>query len=233
MFCTSIPNFLPVPKFTVRSIFSTGGSLGFFRSRNCDLSAPKSCDALLLAAAILTSPQLGARPRGCTATQGSKKGSEKVLGRVLGKGSSRERLNRALVIVLWSRPFLRLRNAFKNSVFEAPKLVTTTKKNPITKARLPPSRSQEGSEKGACYLFYSKKKGVLRWGFSEGGFQKGPRTSPRRVRPLRRAPYSDGHRTRLPLGGGWRRTSEKFCSFLELYFLPLLRSRKRLRHVRS
>ena len=31
---------------------------------------------------------LGARLRGCTATQRSKKGSEKVLGRVLGKGFS-------------------------------------------------------------------------------------------------------------------------------------------------
>ena len=30
---------------------------------------------------------LGARLRGCTATQRSKKGSEKVLGRVLGEGS--------------------------------------------------------------------------------------------------------------------------------------------------
>ena len=32
--------------------------------------------------------KLGARPRGHTATQRSKKGSEKVLGRVLGKGFS-------------------------------------------------------------------------------------------------------------------------------------------------
>ena len=37
----------------------------------------------------------------------------------------RERGNDALVIVLWSRQFSRLRNAFKNSVFEAPKLVST------------------------------------------------------------------------------------------------------------
>ena len=37
----------------------------------------------------------------------------------------RERRNRALVIVLWSRQFLRLRNAFTNSVFEAPKVGAT------------------------------------------------------------------------------------------------------------
>ena len=39
--------------------------------------------------------------------------------------TARERANRALVIVLQSRPFLRLRNAFKNSAFEASKLVST------------------------------------------------------------------------------------------------------------
>ena len=33
--------------------------------------------------------------------------------------------NRALVIVLQSKQFLRLRNAFKNNVFEARKLVST------------------------------------------------------------------------------------------------------------
>ena len=38
---------------------------------------------------------------------------------------SRERGNRALVIVFQSRPFFRLRNAFKNSVFEASKFVPT------------------------------------------------------------------------------------------------------------
>ena len=37
----------------------------------------------------------------------------------------RERGNRALVIVLESWPFLRLRNAFKYSVFEASRLVPT------------------------------------------------------------------------------------------------------------
>ena len=38
----------------------------------------------------------------------------------------RERRNRALVILLYkSRRFLRARNAFKNSVFEASKLVST------------------------------------------------------------------------------------------------------------
>ena len=40
--------------------------------------------------------------------------------------------NRALVIVLESRQFLRLWNAFKNSLFEASELVSTT--TPITKA---------------------------------------------------------------------------------------------------
>ena len=38
---------------------------------------------------------------------------------------SGERANRALVIVLQSRRFLRLRNAFEYGVFEAPKLVST------------------------------------------------------------------------------------------------------------
>ena len=68
---------------------------------------------------------MGARLRGRTATQRSKKGSEKVLGKgVLGKDSqtlgeyaplgvrlidvSRESANRALVIVLWSWRYLRL-----------------------------------------------------------------------------------------------------------------------------
>ena len=37
----------------------------------------------------------------------------------------RERGNRALAVVLQSRHFLRLRNAFKNSVAEASKLVST------------------------------------------------------------------------------------------------------------
>ena len=37
----------------------------------------------------------------------------------------RERGNRALVVVLQSRQYLRLRNAFKHSVFEAQKLVST------------------------------------------------------------------------------------------------------------
>ena len=32
--------------------------------------------------------------------------------------------------------------------------------------------------------------------------------------------FSDGHRTRLPLGRGRRRTSKKFCAFLEVHFLP-------------
>ena len=51
--------------------------------------------------------------------------------------------DRALVIVLQSRHFLRLRNAFKTSVFEASKQVAT-KLNPIitNKALLPPSRDQ-------------------------------------------------------------------------------------------
>ena len=39
--------------------------------------------------------------------------------------NSRERGNRALVIVLWPRPFLRHQNTFKYSVFEASKLVST------------------------------------------------------------------------------------------------------------
>ena len=44
--------------------------------------------------------------------------------------------------------------------------------------------SQKGSEKGAWYGFYSKKGK----GFWKGVFQTVPRTPPRRVRPLRRAP---------------------------------------------
>ena len=41
-------------------------------------------------------------------------------------------------------------------------------------------------EKGACYGFYSKKgsENGSQKGFGEGGFQKVPRTPPRRVRPL-------------------------------------------------
>ena len=57
--------------------------------------------------------------------------------------------------------------------------------------RVPGKGSQKGSEKGACYGFYSKKgsgKGSQK-GFREGSFQKVPRTSSRRVRPLGRAPY--------------------------------------------
>ena len=45
--------------------------------------------------------------------------------------------NRALVIVLWSRQFSRLRNSLEISVSEASRLVST---KPITKALLPPSR---------------------------------------------------------------------------------------------
>ena len=36
----------------------------------------------------------------------------------------------------------------------------------------------------------------------------------------RRFKFSDGHKTRLPLGKGRRRTSKKFCAFLEGPFLP-------------
>ena len=78
--------------------------------------------------------RLGTSLRGLTATQRSKKGSEKVLGRVLGKGC-------------WEQGLLRFCR-----------------------------------RKGFCEGFCNKK------GFWEGGVQKVPRTPPRRVRPLRRAP---------------------------------------------
>ena len=51
--------------------------------------------------------------------------------------------------------------------------------------------SQKGFEKGVCYGFTarkSSKKGSQK-AFLEGGFQKVPRTPPRRVRPIRRASY--------------------------------------------
>ena len=42
-----------------------------------------------------------------------------------GLGQVREKANRALATLFWSNPFLRLRNAFKNSVFDASTLVST------------------------------------------------------------------------------------------------------------
>ena len=81
---------------------------------------------------------LGAPLRGHTATQHSKKGSEKVLGRVLGKGSQKSSSRR-----------------------RGPAINFTVKK---------------GSEKGS----------------REGGFQKVPRTPPRRVRTLSVRPRIEG-----------------------------------------
>ena len=61
---------------------------------------------------------LGARLRGRTGTQRSKKGSEKVLGRVLGKGSQTGSEKRALLWVLQLKRVLRrvLREGFEKGV---------------------------------------------------------------------------------------------------------------------
>ena len=58
-----------------------------------------------------------------------------------GNKKNRERANRALVIVLWSRQVWGLQNAFRNSVFEASKLVST--KTPLLLKHLPPSRKKK------------------------------------------------------------------------------------------
>ena len=56
--------------------------------------------------------------------------------------------------------------------------------------------SQKGPEKGAFFCGFTVKKGSEKGsqkGFREGGFQKVPRTPPRRVRPRRRAHSEHQH----------------------------------------